>query len=403
MAKFENDLDLKRAKREITKVKKAFETRIGKDKSLLKIIDTLEKNNRIGCFIFSKSIAFRIGKSSIKTIAGFTTGFKSSFPGSGLAKQFFLPIKLPPVSPNYSKTDKVFLTACYFLLNEFKRVKSESDKTEAVESEQVLKVQNDLKKLIKEYGSVRLVVGKETYDVDDFKQVPGRPKADMIFTHKNQPRVFVSHKKGNMPAAFQQYGGFAADLGIKDIDTAKKYPEVFKFLTDVNTVLKGLGVSKDNTDRYDLNDLRKGSNMARLIKDEKVAMTVMYGKNYSTGVIGLDNCSILIDGNIVFKPKPKKLNTFDLQGSFHTSINPRLMKTKKSFFSSSSDVYSPVMFIMKSEQQGLKQAGLTNARAVIWPNNKVAQTYIKQFNTMFKGVKSENRDIIKSLQEEYKK
>jgi len=401
MAKFENDLDLKRAKREITKVKKAFETRIGKDKSLLKIIDTLEKNNRIGCFIFSKSIAFRIGKSSIKTIAGFTTGFKSSFPGSGLAKQFFLPIKLPPVSPNYSKTDKVFLTACYFLLNEFKRVKSESDKTEAVESEQVLKVQNDLKKLIKEYGSVRLVVGKETYDVDDFKQVPGRPKADMIFTHKNQPRVFVSHKKGNMPAAFQQYGGFAADLGIKDIDTAKKYPEVFKFLTDVNTVLKGLGVSKDNTDRYDLNDLRKGSNMARLIKDEKVAMTVMYGKNYSTGVIGLDNCSILIDGNIVFKPK--RLNTFELQGSFHTSINPRLMKTKKSFFSSASDVYSPVMFIMKSEQQGLKQAGLTNARAVIWPNNKVAQTYIKQFNAMFKGVKSGNRDKIKSLQEEYKK
>lgn len=401
MAKFENDLDLKRAKREITKVKKAFETRIGKDKSLLKIIDTLEKNNRIGCFIFSKSIAFRIGKSSIKTIAGFTTGFKSSFPGSGLAKQFFLPIKLPPVSPNYSKTDKVFLTACYFLLNEFKRVKSESDKTEAVESEQVLKVQNDLKKLIKEYGSVRLVVGKETYDVDDFKQVPGRPKADMIFTHKNQPRVFVSHKKGNMPAAFQQYGGFAADLGIKDIDTAKKYPEVFKFLTDVNTTLKGLGVSRDNEDRYDLNDLRKGSNMARLIKDEKVAMTVMYGKNYSTGVIGLDNCSILIDGNIVFKPK--RLNTFELQGSFHTSINPRLMKTKKSFFSSASDVYSPVMFIMKSEQQGLKQAGLTNARAVIWPNNKVAQTYIKQFNAMFKGVKSGNRDKIKSLQEEYKK
>lgn len=401
MAKFENDLDLNRAKREISKKKKAFEKLVSKDKSLLKIINTLEKNNRIECFIFSKSIAFRIGRSSVKTIPGFTTGFKSSFPGSGMAKQFFLPTKLPATSPNYSKSDKVFLTACYFLLNEFKRVKSESDKTEAVESEQVLKVQNDLKKLIKEYGSVRLVIGKETFDVDDFKQVPGRPKADMIFTYKNQPRVFVSHKKGNMPAAFQQYGGFAADLGIKDLDTARKYPEVFKFLTDVNTTLKGLGVSRDNEDRYDLNDLRKGSNMARLIKDEKVAMTVMFGKNYSTGVIGLDNCSILIDGDIVFKPK--RLNTFELHGSFHTSINPRLMKTKKSFFSSASDVYSPVMFIMKSEQQGLKQAGLANARAVIWPNNKVAQTYTKQFNEMFKGVKSGNRDKIKSLQEEYKK
>ena len=401
MAKFENDLDLNRAKREVLKVKKTFETRIGKDKSLLKIINTLEKNKRIECFIFSKSIAFRIGRSSVKTISGFTTGFKSSFPGSSLAKQFFLPTKLPATSPNYSKSDKVFLTACYFLLNEFKRVKSESDKTEAVESEQVLKVQNDLKKLIKEYGSVRLVIGKETFDVDDFKQVPGRPKADMIFTHKNQPRVFVSHKKGNMPAAFQQYGGFAADLGIKDLNTAKRYKEVFKFLTDVNTTLKGLGVSKDSEDRYDLNDLRKGSNMARLIKDEMIAMTVMFGKNYSTGVIGLDNCSILIDGDIIFKPK--RLNTFELQGSFHTSINPKLQKIKKPFRSVASDVYSPVMFIMKSEQQGLKQAGLTNARAVIWPNNKVAQTYTKQFDEMFKGVKSGNRNRIKNLQEEYKK
>jgi len=68
-----------------------------------------------------------------------------------------------------------------------------------------------------------------------------------------------------------------------------------------------------------------------------------------------------------------------------------------------SDVYSPVMFIMKSEQQGLKQAGLTNARAVIWPNNKVAQTYTKQFDKMFKGVKSGDRNTIKNLQEEYKK
>ena len=75
---------------------------------------------------------------------------------------------------------------------ENKRVKSENDKTEAVESEQVLKVQNDLKKLIKEYGSVRLKVGKVKYDVDDFRQVPGRPKADMIFTLKGKPVIFVS-------------------------------------------------------------------------------------------------------------------------------------------------------------------------------------------------------------------
>jgi hypothetical protein len=73
----------------------------------------------------------------------------------------------------------------------------------------------------------------------------------------------------------------------------------------------------------------------------------------------------LIDGDIVFKPK--RLNTFELKGSFHTSINPVLQKTKKPYKANPNDVYSPVMFIIKSEQQGLKQAGLTNARAVIWP------------------------------------
>ena len=244
-------------------------------------------------------------------------------------------------------------------------------------------------------------VGKVKYDVDDFRQVPGRPKADMIFTLKGKPVIFVSHKKGNQPAAFQQYGGFAADLGIKVKDDAKKYPEVFKFLDDVDMTLKGLGVSKDNQGRYDLNDLRKGSNMARMIFDEKVAYTVMFGKDYGSSNPGLDNCSIILDGDIIFKPI--RTNTFELKGSFHTKIHPLLDERRMKHKSSPGDVYSPVMFILKSEQQGLKQAGLTNARAVIWPNNKIAQGYAKQFEDMFKGVKSGNKSKIKTLKEEYRK
>jgi hypothetical protein len=78
-----------------------------------------------------------------------------------IAKKYFIPTKLPASSKKYSKSDVVFLCAVFYLLDYFDRVKSESDKTEAVESEQVLKVQNDLTKLIKEYGSVRLIVGKK--------------------------------------------------------------------------------------------------------------------------------------------------------------------------------------------------------------------------------------------------
>ena len=401
MAKFINDLDITKAVATAKRSKSKIDKLIGSDKSLVSAIGKLTSSKNVICYIFSKSMAFRIGKSSVKTINGFSSGYKSGFAGSALAKDYFNSLRLPSSNTNYSKTDKVYLTCLYYLLYFKDRVKSESDKTEAVESEQVLKVQSDLRKLIKEYGSVRLSLGKETYDVDNFKQVSGRPKADMVFTFKGTDVIFVSHKKGGAPGAFQQYGGFIADLGIKNKDDSKKYTEIFKFLTDVDMVLAGLGVSKDKDGRYDLNDLRKGSNMARLISNDKIAYIVMFGKDYTTGRLGFDNCSILIDGDIIFKPK--RLNTFELKGSYHTKLNPVLERVKKPFKSNANDVYSPVMFIMKSEQQGLKQAGLTNARAVIWPNNTVAQTYTKQFDDMLKIVKSKNKNRIKSLKEEYKK
>ena len=81
MAKFENDLDLSKARSAALKVQKTFNERIAADPSIIKILNLLEKNKSIECFIFSKSIAFRIGRSSVKTIQGFASGFKSSFLG----------------------------------------------------------------------------------------------------------------------------------------------------------------------------------------------------------------------------------------------------------------------------------------------------------------------------------
>lgn len=403
MAKFENDLDIKRATAEAKRYSKQIMNHIAKNKQLDKAIDILEANKNVVCYVFSKSIAFRVGRSSIKSVTGFSSGFKSSFP-SGVAKTNFIPLKIPSNGTNLTKYHMVQLAALYFMLKLPNRFKTESDKTEAVESEQVLKTQENLKKLIREYGSVRLLVGDEYFDVDNFSQVSGRPKADMVFTKNNQHVVFVSHKKGSRPADFQQYGGFASDLEIKTKEDAKRYPEIYKFLNDLDFTLGKLNVGKDSQDRYDLNYLRKGSNFARMIYDEEIAYTVMFGKDYLSKKPGLNNCSILIDGDIIFKPiKGKGLNVFKLEGSYHTKVNPVLEKRKTPFKCNPSDVYCPVMFIIKSEQQGLKQAGLTNARAVIWPNNKVAQSYTKQFEDIFKGVKSNNSSRIKALKEEYKK
>lgn len=391
MAKFENELDIAKAKRSVSRFKQEI-THAFTDPDIAKILKKIVDNKSITCYIFAKSVAFRIGKSSIKTIEGYSDGLKSSFPSGKESKDIF---ENYTFNANITKSSLVFLLASWFILYETDRVKSESDKTEAVESEQVLTTQNQLKKMVKEYGVVKLKVGDHYYDVDDFSQVSGRPKADMIFTLNKQPVIYVSHKKGSKPGDFQQYGGFAADLGIKNRVDAKKYPAIDKFLTEVEEVLKGLGVSKDKLGRYDFNQLQKGSNFAKLIDDANVAYVCMFGKDYQTKKVGLDNCSVLIDGDIVFSPiKGKSMNVFTLEGSYHTTVNPCLLKSKPNFKSDANDIYAPAMFLIKSEAQGLNQAGFANVRAVIWPNNNVVKGYSAKFKDIHNAIKSKNKNKI---------
>lgn len=391
MAKFENELDIAKAKRSVSRFKQEV-TRAFTNPDLAKMLKKVIDNKSITCYIFAKSVAFRIGKSSIKTIEGYPDGLKSSVPAGMDSKDVFENFTF---NPSLTKSSTVFLLAAWFILYETERVKSESDKTEAVESEQVLTTQSQLKKLVKEYGVVKLKVGDQYYDVDDFSQVSGRPKADMVFSLKGVPVVFVSHKKGSKPGDFQQYGGFAADLGIKNRADAKKYPAIDKFLTEVEDTLKALGISKDKQGRYDFNQLQKGSNFAKLIDDANVAYICMFGRDYHTKKVGLDNCSILIDGDIIFAPiKGKSLNVFNLEGSYHTTINPSLLKSKPAFKSDANDIYAPAMFLIKSEAQGLNQAGFANVRAVIWPNNNVVKGYSAKFKDIHSAVKSKNKNKI---------
>ncbi|MFZ9472696.1 MAG: hypothetical protein ACO26H_03260 [Sediminibacterium sp.] len=397
MSKFENELNLESARKIVLKKKNLINAEIGADKDLSTAIDALVSNTSVKCYIFAKSIAFRVGKSSVKSIKGYSSGFKASFTGNKQSKDVFK----QSMTFGSSKNDKVLLAACYFLIEHADRVLSESDKTEAVESEQVVQTQRQLKALIKEYGSVHLKVGDETFQVDDFAQVSGRPKADMTFTFKDKAVVYVSHKKGSKAGDFQQYGGFSSDLNIKTDNDINSHPLIKKFVEDIRSIFAAFNLKKDSNDRYDFNNLVKGSNFARLLDDENMANTVMFGKDFSSGKVGLDNCSILIDGDITFKPiKNKSLNVFELDGSYHSTINPCLLKRKPTFKLDATDIYAPVMFLIKSEQQGLNQGGFSNVRAVIWPNNKVSQGYCKKLDETLKIIKSKNTSSIATLRKE---
>ena len=77
MAKFENNIDISRVLIFAENNKENLSKNIPKEVQEALEKFNSEKNSKV--YIFSKSIAFRIGKSSIKTINGFKDGFKSSF------------------------------------------------------------------------------------------------------------------------------------------------------------------------------------------------------------------------------------------------------------------------------------------------------------------------------------
>ena len=399
-SKYQNDLDLKKVASEVKKNSALISYHLSNQKTLKENTLKLFKDKKVECLIYATTITFRVGKGSVKGLKGHTAGYKVSGKNS---IQLLIPLKLPSkTTKTLSKENEVVLTAAYFLMHDPKRVKTESDKTEKVETEQVLKVQNDLKKIVKEYGRVRLQVGDTIYDVDSFNQVTaGRPKADMTFNFKGNPVIFVSHKKGSKPADFQQYGGFVSDLGIKSLEDTKKYPGIYKFMMEVDHVLNVLGVSKKDG-LHDLKNTRSGFIMADFVKDERVVYITKFGKDYYTKRMGLNNCSILIDGDVLFKPvKGKGANVFKLDGSFHSEPNPELLRSKKPYKVDVNSKYSSVFFITRSTAQGLKQVNFYNARTVIWPNNDVASNYMKKYKEIRDAVYSKNKTRIKAIQELY--
>jgi len=399
-SKYQNDVNLKSFKSEVKKHKRLIEQLFLDFDKLNKNTEKLFKDKGVECLIYATTITFRQGRSSVKNIPGYSSGYKISGKNS---KSLLIPLKLPSkATKSLTKEQEIILSACFFMLHAENRVKTESDKTEKVETAQVGAVELQMKKLKKEFGSIRLMIGDSIYDVDDFKQVTGgRPKADMIFYYKKRAVIFVSHKKGSKPADFQQYGGFVADLNIKTLSDTKKYPGVYKFMLQADKVLKTLGVRKTEG-LYDLKFTRKGFAMCDYVTDPIVANITKFGKDFPTKKMGLNNCSILIDGDFVFNPvKRKGANVFKLDGSFHSEPNPELMKGGGTYKPDPNSKYTSVLFIMRSAAQGLKQVNFFNARTVVWPNNDVAAGYLKKYKDMVRITKSKNRAGITELRKIY--
>ena len=342
---------------------------------------------------FSRSVAFRVGSSSIKDlkasgINGLPSGFKTDFKGEFLDE--FLALLSNPGILNKQKL--VILAAGYYILFRRQDVISEEGKSTQAESAQIITTASELSQLKGKNESILIKLGKETYEVDEFKKIPGTPKADAAFYYKNKPVIFLSLKKGIGPANFQQYGGWAGDLGIKTRYDVKGKPEFENFVSRLENIFFNLGLVPDSYGRFNFNELKKGSYFGNPVSNEYTGYKVKFGKNYTpVSSFGIDNVHALIDGDIKFKFNS---GFYTLDGQYHFELNPTLKNTSVEN-PSEERLYKPILMVYKSEGQGLNQGGFSNARAAVWPNNRVAQSAVQKFELAEQLIKNKQIDKLK--------
>jgi len=399
MAKLSNELDLAAVQTKLTKSTKAnWEKVFSKfTETQRKVLDKLLSDKAVKCHIFTGSVTFRNGGGSVKNLPIKPTGFKGGMTKSQTAIDVFLKtVYTSSFDPSVSVDKFIIACAFYFLIYEPSRVKTESDKTEAAEGQQVKATQSVLKLLLKEHGEIRLKIGDHYYTIDEFDQyTAGRPKADATFKYKGNDVVFLSLKKGSKAGDFQQYGG-STDLGLTTANM-DKFPEVEQFAKKIETVCAGLGLGK-TLNGYDFWDLKKGAYFGYPLRDPKVTATVMFGKDFGSTKFGINNCNCTIDGDIVFK-KTKSANIFELHGQYHISINPYEYKTPKYPAYSETDIYAPILFLAKANN--VNHIGFIHARFYIWPQNNSAKTGIKNLEDAISAFESKDPTRINAIKIKY--
>ena len=399
MAKLSNELDLVAVQAKLTKSTKAnWEKVFAKfTDTQQKVLDKLLSDKAVKCHIFTGSVTFRNASGSVKNLPIKPTGFKGGMSKSQTAIDVFLKtVYTSSFDPSVSVDKFIIACAFYFLIYAPDRVKTESDKTEAAEGQQVKATQSVLKVLLKEHGEIRLKIGDNYYTIDEFDQyTAGRPKADATFKYKGNDVVFLSLKKGSKAGDFQQYGG-SADLGLTTANI-NQFPEVEQFAKKIESVCAGLGLNK-TLNGYDFWDLKKGAYFGYPLRDPKVAATVMFGKDFGSAKFGVNNCNCTIDGDIVFK-KTKSANIFELDGQYHISINPYEYKTPQYSAYSETDTYSPILFLAKANN--VNHIGFVHARFNIWPQNNSAKTGVKNLEDAVTAFESKDPTRINGIKIKY--
>lgn len=353
----------------------------------------VHRNPSVLCCIFDKSVAFRIGRRSIKSIKGWPKGYKSA--SRARAHRLF------ESTPKYrrgpcSRETEIEMAARYFLMRSPDRVRTVTDPSDRAESEELDRLKRTLKCLVaKSRGEyINLSVAEIIVAVDGVQAVPGTRKADMAFTYRGSPVLHISHKMGSRPGDFRQYGGFVVDMGLrdrKDFDLLPEKNEVRCFRKDVEIACQRLGLRRNRNGLLDFSGLRPGAVFARTFRrlESRECMSAVFGHAFESATGGPDCVDVLIDGSIELFELGG--DTYELRGGFHLVAHPRIGYGKPNLPAP----YSPTMLVMRSPSKSLHQAGFANCRAVVWPLNRWAGRGIDQLEAVLSAGPAELKRLRK--------
>jgi len=143
------------------------------------------------------------------------------------------------------------------------------------------------------------------------EKVLGREaKSDFNIVSSKGDEIFISHKKAGRAEAFQQYGGVSSQAGTK----IQNHIEVYNYLRRLINYIE---------------DNRLTTPIYSKIMDDTLINMAVFGHDFGSFQYGIDNVTIIGQGEAIIKPVSNKENRFELDFSHHLVHNGDASEFKK--------------------------------------------------------------------------
>jgi len=174
------------------------------------------------------------------------------------------------------------------------------------------KLDQQIKKIVSKIGPFELVIKGDpkrkvytniTGARNVTEKVLGREaKSDFNIVSTSGDEIYISHKKEGGASAFQQYGGVSKKAGIK----IEQHEEVQNFLKKLINYIE---------------DQRLKNPVYSYVEDDKLINMAVFGHNYGDSNFGIDNVTIIGQGEAIIKPVNRHETRFELDFSDHLVHN----------------------------------------------------------------------------------